>query len=407
MKPSLRTPLLLGLALALGCGDAPAPETETTTTRTVLGDTVVIAHSGEGQWGATRTLVEEMRIGVFEGPEEYQFGRIMDVAADAEGGVYVFDGQAPALRYFDPSGQFVRQLGGEGQGPGEYQDISLGLVVRSADGRVVMRDPRNMRMNVYEPDGTPFESWRLNSGLYTSNATAIDDADQLYLRATLGDVAPGEPWIVGLLHMNEVGEVVDTIRIPELPGETAYAGGSFEPAKLWAASRSGGLWLGITDRYSIEHRAPDGRVLRITREGVERAEVHPDEKAEHDAVRDWIIRAQGQYMAEMPPPTPSVKPFFRNFLVGEEGALWVRRYVEATKVESDEEVPESDGRPPPVTWREAAVYDVFDPEGTFLGTVELPPRTSVSVVRGEVAWGVVRGEFDEQYVARFRLSDPA
>jgi hypothetical protein len=49
------------------------------------------------------------------------------------------------------------------------------------------------------------------------------------------------------------------------------------------------------------------------------------------------------------------------------------------------------------------VYDVFEADGSFLGSVRLPPRVSVSVFRGDQVWGVRRGEFDESYVVRLRL----
>src|SRR5690606_23363068 len=113
--------------------------------------TVIVTTHGGSVWPAPATLIEELRIGVLDGADEYMFGQVQEIAPDAKGGVYVFDGQVPALRYYDASGAYVRTLGGEGSGPGEYRDVALGLAVRS-DRRIVMRDPRNNRLNVYAED---------------------------------------------------------------------------------------------------------------------------------------------------------------------------------------------------------------------------------------------------------------
>ncbi|GMV08263.1 MAG: hypothetical protein AMXMBFR53_45380 [Gemmatimonadota bacterium] len=57
------------------------------------------------------------------------------------------------------------------------------------------------------------------------------------------------------------------------------------------------------------------------------------------------------------------------------------------------------------------VYDVLDPRGTFLGTLRFPgsawanpwPRTEAVQARGDRVWTVEYGDFDEQYVVRYRI----
>lgn len=57
-------------------------------------------------------------IGVIEGPEEFVFGRIVGVAADPAGHVYVLDEQTSDLRVYSPSGDFLKVVAREGDGPG-------------------------------------------------------------------------------------------------------------------------------------------------------------------------------------------------------------------------------------------------------------------------------------------------
>jgi hypothetical protein len=83
--------------------------------RTIVGDTTIVRTLAGSVWGDSVSVVEELRIGVLEGPEEYQFAGLLDLAVDATGGTYVFDSQIPALRYYDAQGTYVRTLGRGGQ----------------------------------------------------------------------------------------------------------------------------------------------------------------------------------------------------------------------------------------------------------------------------------------------------
>ena len=394
---------VLSLVLAIGlsaCGQADRDAEGVDTTRTIVGDTTIVRTLSGSVWGDSVKLVEEVVIGVLDGAEEYLFGQVQDLAIDADGGIYVFDGQVPALRYYDSDGSYVRTLGREGEGPGEYKNASLGIAVRRSDGRVVMRDPRNMRLNVYNPDGSPSDSWRVESGLFTGQATSLDSSDHMYLKILTGRTEPNQPWPVALLHMDDHGQIVDTIFPPTLTNEP---GGVSPYAKVWAMGSSGGLVVGVNDRYVIDHYRPDGTVLRIARD-IEPVAFLPEEKAEREERNAWMMRTQGQFMTSELPPIPDSKPFYRSISVGEQGRLWVRRYTQAEKGEAIQ-APARPGMepPPPTSWREPVVYDVFEADGSFLGSVRLPPRTSLSRFRGDRVWGVRRGEFDESYVVGFRV----
>lgn len=48
-------------------------------------------------------------------------------------------------------------------------------------------------------------------------------------------------------------------------------------------------------------------------------------------------------------------------------------------------------------------WDLFDPEGEFLGTVTLPPTFTPRFAADRWMLGVLRDELDVQYVVRFEL----
>lgn len=71
-----------------------------------------------------------------EGPQ--LFGRIGDVAVDAAGNVFVFDGLAMELRVFDSTGRYLSGLGGFGDGPLELRYNLFGIFELLGEGRVLV-----------------------------------------------------------------------------------------------------------------------------------------------------------------------------------------------------------------------------------------------------------------------------
>src|SRR5680860_99377 len=96
---------------------------------------VLGAGSNEGDQNEIRVqqvcrteLIEDLRIGSVAGPEEYSFGQIQDLATRRDGSIFVVDLHPQSIRQFDHAGEFVRQIGREGEGPGEYRSL-LGTAI--------------------------------------------------------------------------------------------------------------------------------------------------------------------------------------------------------------------------------------------------------------------------------------
>ncbi|MGD2152629.1 MAG: hypothetical protein PVG79_05125, partial [Gemmatimonadales bacterium] len=72
-------------------------------------------------------------------------------------------------------------------------------------------------------------------------------------------------------------------------------------------------------------------------------------------------------------------------------------------------VPESElapGEVPERTWREPVAFDVFEPNGRYLGMVRAPRGFSTyptPVIRGDTVWAVVRDELDVPYITRSHI----
>ena len=393
----------IGAAISTSCGAEPAPGSDVTLDiRREMVDGVEVVTIGPGSvWGAPAEVTEELSIGQLEGPDETMFAQIQDMAVDTGGGIYVFDSRIRELRYFDAEGDYIRTIGGEGGGPGEYGDVLLGLFLRS-DGRLIARDMRNGRFNLYEPDGTASDTWRIPSGLFTSQATLIRRDDHLYVKTLTGRVVEGEPWPFALLHVDAEGTVLDTIPYPELEDEPSESNSIFMPSKVWTMSRAGDVIVGSSETYSFDIRRPDETVTRVEKEWTPVA-VLPEERSQWQARLDWQARQISTLDYD---PVPETKPAYRGFYPGEDGTIWVHRHVASIPIDPTPPPEGNPNPPPPISYAEPNTFDAFEADGTYLGEVALPRGTRILVFTRDVLWGVRSGEFDEQYVVRLRVEDP-
>lgn len=144
---------LLAFALLTGCeGGAPSPEAPVS--RDSAGVAIHEFPADVLQRPPSLRLEDapEVRIGVVGGSPEYQWTRPVAAARLSDGGFAVLE-QVPAeIRVFDASGAFVRRIGREGDGPGEFRS-PLGIAALAGDTLVVW-DRGSRRMSWFSIHGT-------------------------------------------------------------------------------------------------------------------------------------------------------------------------------------------------------------------------------------------------------------
>ena len=409
--------VLAGTFALAACGAGPSRgAADWVVEHDTIGDTVVV-RTVLARDPAPASLVEELTIGMLEGPDEYVFGAIESLVVDAEGTIYVLDRQIPALRKYGPDGKYLGAIGRKGGGPGEYQWPDGGLAILD-DGRILLRDPGNARINVYSPDGEPLDSWRMPGGFFTSDPLYVDRDGYTYTPVIAARNDDGT-WEAGLLRFGPDGAMLDTLRWPSLGIERAMLvavweqGNSrsmsmqsvpFMPDERWVLDREGRFVGGAGDRYAVYVFRKDAPVLRIERSW-EPVRVHPEEKADHERFITASLRGTDPGWRWNGPSIPDVKPAFRSVSVAADGRIWVHLYQPGERIaeEPDEDANRPPGVPAPMRWREPTAFDVFEPDGRYLGTVRMPERVRAAFVRGDSIWAIARGEFDEQYVKRYRV----
>ena len=397
-------PCVVALSLpAAACApDAPAGSRPDVVVDTI-GDTIVVRTNSGSAWGMDATLVPEVAIGEVDGPEEYLFGAVASIAVDDDHNVYVLDWQAQEIRQYDALGDYVRRLARRGEGPGE-----LAVANRMAflpDGRLVVPDVRNGRLNLFGPGANDREQWPLRD-YYPSGRIWTDTAGQTYtLHLAVSDPVAILDGVI-IVHGPD-GTHLDTLPSPAPDFEraefnvtfTTPSGGRglrvvtlpFGPGALWAGHPNGGIVKGISSDYRIDLQLGD-RVLRIER-AVDPIPVSP---AERDYYRNSITEDLRYAVPDWEwdgPPIPETKPVFKRLHSGRDGRIWVELSSELKDVSNP-------------SLGERVRFDVFEPDGTYLGDVNAPAdfRASINpVFDGDYVWAVTRGELDVERVVRYRI----
>jgi hypothetical protein len=374
------------------------------------------------------TLVEELSIGVADGAEELMIGNITDMALGADGSIFAFDGQVPAIRHYGANGRFVRTIGRRGEGPGEYR-VSSGIAV-ARSGNLLVWDTYGWRMVVYTPGGDHVGQWPTpsgSSGSSTSNfsrALQVDSAGRIVARKTIFDFQNPGNRQVAWIRYREDGTVIDTLRAPEwkdpLEPLVAAAGGArvsmpvpFAPRRFATLSPLGHFVTGYPARYAVEIHRPGQPVVSIRRE----VKLEPVSRAERNAERNRVFERMRRTDPQWDwngPDIPDTKPLYGGLDVGLDGRIWVAVIPEVSQQGGGISFSFGGGRGAPSGRRSSrapegpppapALYDVFEPDGRYLGQVRVPEKVSTVLRRGDHIWAIHLDEDDVPRIKRYRIN---
>ena len=386
--------------------------------RDTVGDTVVVRTVSGSAWGGDRILEPEVSIGAMEGDPEYLFGQIGSLGVGPSGTIYVVDRQVPDLRAYAPDGTYIATLGRPGEGPGELKGPDGGLAVLS-DGRVLVRDPGNARIQVYGPDGKALETWTARGGFSTSSPLYRTRDDHVHTQILVDPKADLDDWVIGLVDIAPDGTPGDTLIPPDAGYEAPYIEARVDEGDNHSVSRNSvpfspteqsvfspdGYWIhAISTDYRIDLLRRDAPPLRIERV-YEAVPVTAGEKAEEERLATRNMRYTNPDWRWNGPPIPDRKPPFTRILTGRDGRIWVVVSQPAVEVDDPTYDPK-DRSSVPDRWREPIVFDVFEPNGTYLGRVRTPMGFSLypwPVFDADHVWAIIRDDLGVQKVVRYRI----
>lgn len=248
--------------------------------------------------------------------------------------------------------------------------------------------------------------------MFSSRGLTVDTAGHVVLLISVRS-GPDDPFRRAFVRYDLHGRFTDSVVHPDwgfvTPSVQAVLGDGrssvtysvpFAPSVTNVWSPLGYLVSGVSDRYALTLTGASDRPFRIERDAPP-VSVGAEERSQaRDRVVESIRRSDPSWRwsgAEI----PATKPAYRVVMPGRDGRLWVLTSQTAEPVATE------DREGNPVTrWVEPSVWDVFEPDGRYLGEVREPERTNLMVVKGDLAWGVQRDSLDVQRVVRFRIQPP-
>jgi len=330
-------------------------------------------------------LEEDLSIGVEEGDEKYMLNEPQDIKVTDDGTIYVMDWGDTCIKAYDSEGEYLRTVGREGVGPGEfstpvYMDIS-------ADGKIFLMDGRNQRVVVFDTDGNYLGGFRL-MGFHSK--MRADRLSRLYFQR---QTRREEVKVLGSWQEIDVDTVVnrteengeDLFNFGPFSGErdrmmktaTGMMGLSSSFRVTWDVDKEGYLYQGFNDEYAIHVFNPDGKkVLTFGRE--------------YTPVKNPRSKGRAGPQRQMPAYAP-------RWVFDEEGNLWIEIYTEDESKEEDEGRQDEEEKPKPVA------YDVFSNQGDYLRQVILPNRI-LHFKNGKI-YSITATEEGFRIVKRFKIKN--
>lgn len=309
---------------------------------------------------------------------DYEFFRITGVVQLEDGTLVVANQGSLELRFYGADGQFLRAVGREGEGPGEFRNLwDLWLV---GGDTLVTWDLAVRRLQYFSPEGAfvraasmpqaPFEEFVSGRA---GESFGMPSMPQALLEQGQVVVFLGSPWtptdglperqpLLVALHRIDEGRW-DAVRV--VPGEERIISynnvmsSSTYTFPAYPVADGAGATLAVADvaRFRVELFDPDGRPVSIISAAVSAIPVTAEvieaqvgvqlDYVDGGAPDDYADRIRTAFTASHAPSLPVIRMVF----VDADERVWVERY----------DVPGSGSR-----------WEVFEGDGTWIGRVEMP-----------------------------------
>lgn len=307
---------------------------------------------------------------------------LLDPAAVARIGetIAIADLKGNAVRMFDIQGSFLKSVGREGSGPGEFRGAAI-LHACSGDSLFV-EDVQLNRITVLDAAGTVVREYQRPLFVHSSTCSRSGVlAAQTY---AWGEGGPGEEevWYAPIRLLSTAGEaiaVIDSVRLGQ---------GVPLAAQTTMAASNDRLYVGTADSpyvhvYGLDGE-PAGRIetgvpLRMTSNAAKEAFV--DEML-GDFFRDnpeMLARERQRWLAT---PMPANLPAYRRILASPNGTLWLDLTAPGDTI----------------TWLRAIGID-----GTVLGDAHLPATLRPVAVDDEYLFVRYEDEDGEPHIALYSV----
>ena len=414
---------LLALFGASAAVDAQAASRVPATVRDSAGVRIV-SHPGETDSAAART-VEDLRIGVEMGDSLYMFNRVGQIAVDRQGRMYVADG-GMKIRMYGPDGKFIRAFGRRGQGPGEFTSIDR---LWFAGDTLVVTSLGARRATLFSPAGEMLATWdlRLADGGRAELLARRPNGWLAWVRPRSREMSLAPATIfqdsMQLRMYDPVTKVpaASVFRRQAGPRRGAqaelYPGGPlFEPQPVTAIGVDGTQFHTPAGQYAIDVFDPSGRHVRRISRAVPPKPITPKHvellNDYLDAPRSPGGRARaprggeqrlGVELVQKYPLAPAFA-LIGAMIVAPDNSLIVHRIDGVDPIELEWITGfQAFERSSRLIARGPTRWERFDPQGRYIGAVNLPAQFQPRFYDGNRLTGVQRNADGVEFIVRYRV----
>lgn len=379
----------------ISCGAAP-PDAEVFRIPESAASEVIESHAPSWQPGEEWRLSSSpiLEIGVEDGEIHYLFSGIVGAIRLDDGRIVVADRGSNQVRIFDERGEFIRAVGGEGKGPGEFEHIR-GLSRCGADS--IFAFDLNWQTKIFDLAGELVREMRIHEPGSMGGPYALSCSRTGHFVITgWGEQTSIEARMIGLYRATapisildrdgelllDLGEFPSSERIGHQHGSNPHPFGKSTVLALGPER----VYVGTGDVFEIMVYSFDGELVRLIRGPAEDLQIRSEHLAAYrrqrisqvDAARRPALERELQEM-----PMPRTFPAFSALRLDTDGNLWVRKFRRPLE------------RQP--------IWAVFSPEGGLLGEVVMPAGLGVMEIGSDYVLGVQRDDFGIERVLLYYL----
>jgi len=302
---------------------------------------------------ALRLIQDESRL-------ETLIFRAWDYRLADDGYYYVVDSGECRIKVFDNKGEFQRAFGGKGEGPGEFDEPLLRWI---KDGYFVIDDDNQLRLSLWQTDGTLLEMYPNKTGHFSIWDMWLTPDRQVVIGSRRTDRdAPGGPVIRhNAAVMTPKG---DTLAIVEAPVLQSSGPVNFGPSIDVQYYRDSGILCYHSAEPELHWYDLDGKLRQVIKLGLEAEPVTNED-------RQTVLRRMRERLESITDPRfkasyersienvqfAGTKSYWTEIYIDDSGYHWLRKHP-TYDASLDEYQTES--------------FRVLSPDGEYLGDATLP-----------------------------------
>jgi hypothetical protein len=339
-------------------------------------------------------------IGVAEGDSTQLLTQVMSATRLAADTIVLVNAGTAEVRWYDSTGHLIRSVGRKGAGPAEFSQYGPGTLCRMPGDRIVVGDPMQQRAHIFTTTGEFVQVIRVASNaVFPSVQGCFSDGSLLGWHSSgPAERIPGRIIESNFTWTRLAADGSPLTELLTLPGAQQYLLDQGNGIATYhaipfnvrpsAAAATDRVYVAPGATPVIQMRGLDGALQSLIRWKPEALTRSEDVLAQF---RSYMVDNQGSperraawekffdLKVAIPPEIATVQ----SRVVDDLSHLWVERYR--------------------LPWDSVPRWEVFDPDGRWLGGLTLPTKFRPMHIGTDFVLGVSRGELGVERIQLHRL----